>query len=90
MPDNKLAKHTTRSENKREKLFELYENGIGHEFSKGTVWGLYNAITEYVDHEKYSNKQMKNEDFNKLEKIWFNGGENIKHQAFDMALQLAK
>jgi phage/plasmid-like protein (TIGR03299 family) len=90
MPDNVLAKHNTRTENNRTKLFELYETGMGSEFSKGTVWGLYNAITEYVDHEKYSNKQMKDGDFNKLEKIWFNGGENIKHKAFDMALELVK
>lgn len=90
MPDNKEAKHNTRKENVREKLFELYDNGIGSDMSRGTVWGLYNAITEYVDHEKYSNKQMKKEDFNKIEKIWFNGGEYLKHQAFDMALQLVK
>lgn len=90
MPDNKEAKHVTRSENRRTKLLELYETGMGSEFSKGTVWGLYNAITEYVDHEKYSNKQMKDGEFNKLEKIWFNGGELIKHQAFDMSLQLVK
>lgn len=90
MPNNKDAKHNTRKENIREKFFELYDSGIGSELHRGTVWGLYNAVTEYVDHEKYSNKQMKHEDFNKLEKIWFNGGENLKHEAFEKALVLVK
>lgn len=90
IPDNKLSENHTRSENQRLSLMNLYDSGKGSEMSRGTVWGLYNAVTEYVDHEKYSNKQMKKEDFNKIENIWFSNGERMKQQAFNLSLELVK
>lgn len=34
------------------KLEELFENGSGAEFHRGTVWGAYNSVTEYIDHHR--------------------------------------
>jgi phage/plasmid-like protein (TIGR03299 family) len=51
------------SENKsitkaRARIQELVEIGVGTEIPgvKGTVWGLYNAATEWIDHVRTSNK----------------------------------
>ena len=36
----------------RDKLLRLNEDGRGAGFGRGTWWGAYNAVTEYVDHYK--------------------------------------
>ena len=47
------TKNTTRSNNIREKVFDLFHNGIGN---KGrTAYDLYNAVTEFTDHYRTSN-----------------------------------
>ena len=54
IPDNEEAKRTTRTENIRAEILALTETGIGTAIPgvRGTAWGLYNAVTEYVDHER--------------------------------------
>lgn len=85
VPDNEEAEHHTRTENVRSKVKELYETGQGAEMTRGSLWGAYNAITEYVDHVKFVNKDGKSV---KLGKIWFGKGERLKQAAFDKALVL--
>lgn len=76
-----------RAETTRERVRELHETGVGvREFhTAGTVWGLYNATTEFIDHHKT--------DYNKypdryLETINFGRGAEIKAYAFDKAVEL--
>jgi phage/plasmid-like protein (TIGR03299 family) len=65
---------------------ELYEGqGRGAELSsaKGTVWGLLNAVTEYVDHERRARSQEY-----RLDSAWFGHGAAVKQRALDQALDL--
>lgn len=69
------------------KVQELYEGkGRGAELASanGTAWGLLNAVTEYVDHERRSKSQD-----HRLDSAWFGAGATLKQRALDHALQLA-
>ena len=65
-------------------VFELVESGEGVELSKGTLWGAYNAVTEYVDH--YRNP--KGDETQRLKSMWFGSGERIKKTAFMAAIAM--
>ena len=52
--------------------------------ASGTSWGLVNAVTEYVDHER----RARNQDY-RLDSAWFGQGANIKEKAFNEAMKLA-
>ncbi|PKO41345.1 MAG: hypothetical protein CVU33_00410 [Betaproteobacteria bacterium HGW-Betaproteobacteria-6] len=68
------------------KVQSLYD-GQGHgaelEAAKGTAWGLLNAVTEYVDHER----RARSPEY-RLESAWFGQGAVIKQRALDTALKL--
>lgn len=69
------------------KVQELYEGrGRGSllDSSRSTAWGLLNAVTEYVDHER---RARSNE--YRMDSAWFGQGAHIKQRALDAALQLA-
>lgn len=62
----------------------LYEGaGRGSELAsaKGTAWGLVNAVTEFVDHERRARTTD-----NRLDSAWFGVGAQIKQKALDQAL----
>ncbi len=65
----------------REKVFELIETGKGSEMTRGTLWGTYNAVTEYVDHCRLTTAA----DSSRLKSIWFGSGNMIKQRAFKVA-----
>ena len=52
--------------------------------AKGTAWGLLNAVTEFVDHERRARSQEY-----RLDSAWFGQGASLKQRALDQALQLA-
>jgi len=60
--------------------------GIGStlEAANETAWGLLNAVTEYVDHERRARSPS-----NRLDSAWFGPGAAIKQRALDVALKLA-
>ncbi len=68
----------------RHKIVELADSGEGAEMAKGTLWGAYNAVTEYVDH--YRN--AKGDETQRLKSIWFGSGESIKKNAFRSAVNI--
>ena len=51
--------------------------------AKGTAWGLLNAVTEYVDHER----RARSTEY-RVDSAWFGQGAVIKQRALDTALQL--
>lgn len=64
----------------------LYDGqGRGAELvsASGTAWGLLNAVTEFVDHERKARSQ----DY-RLDSAWFGQGASLKQRALDHALQL--
>lgn len=83
MPDSK-GENNTRVENKREQIKQLYHVGIGAEMSIGTVWGAYNAVTEYADHVTTQGKP----DSDRLHSVWYGSAARIKQVAFDAAISL--
>ena len=67
-------------------MLELFDgHGRGAELSsaKGTTWGLLNAVTEYVDHERRAMS-----DGHRLDSAWFGQGAALKQRAFEHAIQL--
>lgn len=72
------------------KAFKTIQNlyaghGRGAELAsaKGTAWGLLNAVTQFVDHEKRS----KSQDY-RLDSAWFGTGASLKDRALTQALEL--
>ncbi len=59
--------------------------GMGADFasSSGTAWGLLNAVTQYVDHEKRARSID-----HRLDSAWFGSGAAIKAKALEEALKL--
>lgn len=69
------------------KVQALYDGqGRGAELTsaKGTAWGLLNAVTEFVDHER----RARSPEY-RLDSAWFGQGASLKQRALDQALQLA-
>lgn len=68
------------------KAMSLYEGaGRGAELSsaKGTAFGLLNAVTEFIDHER----RAKSAD-HRLDSAWFGHGATLKADAMNYAFQL--
>jgi phage/plasmid-like protein (TIGR03299 family) len=68
------------------KVQALYDGrGRGAELASasGTAWGLLNAVTEFVDHER----RAKNQEY-RLDSAWFGQGATLKQRALDHAMQL--
>lgn len=68
-----------------ETIMRLFETGRGTDIKgvNGTVWGFYNAITEYIQHEK-----GKVED-KRLKDAWLGGGMKMNIRAFQAAVKVA-
>lgn len=63
-------------------LEKLHEEGIGHDLPgvRGTLWGAYNAVTEYVDHRKTRDS---------LDWMSSGGGADLKARALNVAHEMA-
>ena len=70
--------------------------------SKGTLWGAYNAVTEYTDHHQLARgeafaehegyvtrKTTETGSSRRLERIWFGDLAKVKQHAFDVACEFA-
>lgn len=64
-------------------MYEGHGRGAELEAAKGTAWGLLNAVTEYVDHER----RARNNEY-RMDTAWFGQGAAIKQRALNTALQL--
>ncbi len=69
---------------KVQSLYDGQGRGAELESAKGTAWGLLNAVTEYVDHEKRARSIE-----HRMDSAWFGQGATIKQKALDTALLLA-
>ncbi|MFZ6772427.1 DUF932 domain-containing protein [Undibacterium sp. SXout7W] len=82
--DPNLSTANISNERAMKKVQELFEGqGKGSELAsaKGTAFGLLNAVTEYVDHERRARS-----DDHRLESAWFGAGASLKQKALDQAL----
>lgn len=67
------------------RILELYKGqGMGsqHVASRGTAWGLLNAVTQFVDHEAGRNAD------NRIASAWFGRGDELKQSAFQALLTM--
>ena len=81
-----------------EEITRLFEHGKGNDMPgvKGTAWGLYNAVGEYVDWSRPAGKGVKTLCVStaavvsqRLDSAWFGSGANLKQKSWDYLLQLA-
>lgn len=80
------AKSQLINERALKKVQSMYDGqGRGAELSSasGTAWGLLNAVTEFVDHERRTRSND-----HRLDSAWFGQGQAIKQRALDTALQM--
>ena len=69
----------------REKIEELHEVGAGAEMTRGTLWGAYNAVAEFVDHHRIKNYEQNPDRY--FEYVNFGSGASIKTKAFEEAVK---
>lgn len=62
------------------RIEELVETGAGlqHAAIRGSKWALYNAVTEWVDHERIQNRDRA------LNSAWFGTGADLKARAWSL------
>lgn len=67
------------------KVIPLFQQGRGNDMEgvKGTYWAAYNAVTEYLQHEKGDNAETR------LDSAWFGQGVTTNKKALSVALQMA-
>lgn len=70
---DKAASANTSAMNKVLALFDGHGQGALLASSKGTAFGLLNAITEFVDHERRACSSD-----HRLESVWFGQGAALK------------
>jgi phage/plasmid-like protein (TIGR03299 family) len=68
---------------KAQSLFEGAGRGATLASAKGTAYGLLNAVTEFVDHER----RARSVDY-RLDSAWFGQGATLKQRALDQSLLL--
>lgn len=83
---------STRSENIMEELSRLFETGRGADLpgAKGTAWGAFNAVAEYVDYTRATKSNGVGKEMKRAESLLFGSGAVLKQKAWDQALVLAK
>ena len=61
----------------------LFETGRGQDLkgARGTYWGLYNAVTEYLSYEKGRTQDSR------LNSLWFGDNRLVNERAFKAAIQ---
>lgn len=67
-----------------ERVTELFETGRGHEIGTGTWWNGFNAITEFLTHERGKSAD------GRVESQWFGEGARVSARALDTALRLSQ
>jgi phage/plasmid-like protein (TIGR03299 family) len=69
------------------KVIPLFENGRGIKelpAIKGTLWSAYNAVSEYLSHERGRSQD------GRVNSLWFGDSANTNQKAFAAAVELAK
>lgn len=78
---------TTKAKNQIENLVHVYDKTPGQ--LEGTAWGAYQAITDYVDHERPSRSHDNAAESRLVSQTW-GSGLKFKETALDVILQATK
>lgn len=84
---NENKETTARLDTMVDSVAELMETGRGSDIRgvRGTAWGAYNAITEFIDHKR----KVRGGEDNRIGSIWFGQGSSVKQRAFVLGARLA-
>lgn len=84
VPDSK-GEHNTRTENIRADIVNLINNGTGSGLitAQGTLWGVYNGITEYISHVR-TVKGLKEDQGRKMDAVLFGSGASLNDKALEI------
>lgn len=79
------AKIKTRSQNILTGVKALHDAGIGSDIPgvQGTLWGAYNAVTEYLSYHKGRSNE------NRMDSLWFGQNGNLNRESLKIALTMA-
>jgi phage/plasmid-like protein (TIGR03299 family) len=79
-------KPSSRAYNIMEDVSKMFEYGKGADMpgAKGTLWGAFNAVVEYVDYARSSKGD------NRAKSLLMGSGANVKQKAWDSAVSLIK
>lgn len=74
------------------KALELYETGMGSDMTRGTLWGAFNAVTEFTNHVRtYKQRENGNDRAdNKLNSLFFGQSATLGDRAMVEAVKLLK
>jgi len=81
--DGPIATTNERAVKAATELFSGRGKGSILASASGTAWGLVNAVTEFVDHERRARS-----DDHRLDAAWFGQGATMKQKAWDEAMRL--
>jgi phage/plasmid-like protein (TIGR03299 family) len=80
-PATLAGEERTREQRSVARALELFNGearGSEHASAHGTRWGLFNAVTEHIDHERGRTSD------NRLDAAWFGDGHDVKAQALKL------
>ncbi len=81
-----------RAKSSADDLWRLFETGKGQDMpsARGTAWGAYNAVTEYLTHHRPTRvtNGFKSEREARLNSLWFGAGQGINAKALKAAEDL--
>ncbi|MBU66046.1 MAG: hypothetical protein CL858_11410 [Cupriavidus sp.] len=81
--DGPVAATNDRAVKAATELFSGRGKGSDLASASGTAWGLVNAVTEFVDHERRARS-----DDHRRDTAWFGQGASLKQKAWDEAVRL--
>lgn len=74
-----------------DRTLELYEASPNLDGIRGTAWGAYNAVTEYLDHGlTYHGRKRQSDDDARADSLLFGSSRSAKERALKAALVLTK
>lgn len=78
--EDQLAIKNARRTKAYKRINELFKGeGMGADMAGRTLWGIVNAVTQYIDHERGSKRETA------LDAAWFGEGAVLKNRALSMA-----
>ena len=78
----------THRKNVRNEILVLHDSGQTISEAKGTLWGVYNAVTEYADHVVVNNSEKALLSDRRITSSWFGTGAKLKRKALWEAVRI--
>lgn len=82
-PNREADKQPYTVERDTQAILNRIKNGMGSDKTYGTLWGVLNGVTEFVDHD--SRARIPD---HALWSSWFGKGSNLKTKAYEAAVEL--